>query len=380
MDFSLNEDQLALREAVRRFCEAEYPAERRGDPESPDLEAKRWQGMSDLGLPGLAISTRWGGSGLGAAEVMLATRELGRVLGGGAFISGAILAGGLLERAGSEDQMKRWLPDLVHGRLRIAAALFEDGRRYDWRHCGTRATHSPDGYSISGSKTLVLHADGAQVFLVLARTSNDDRDAQGLSLFAVQAGTPGVDIQGFDTLDGRRAANVTFNGANVGADGLVGEPGGAAPHVEAALDAANAALCGEAVGAVEALISLTAEHLRNRVQFGSALAKFQALQHKVADQAAALELLDSMACAAAMAMAAETPVETRQRLVSAAKAMAAEVGRNAGAAAIQLHGGMGMTRECRVGHYAKRLLVIGKLFGDQSFHLERFRSLEKIHP
>ena len=96
-----------LREAVRRFCEAEYPAERRGDPESPDLEAKRWQGMSDLGLPGLAISTRWGGSGLGAAEVMLATRELGRVLGGGAFISGAILAGGLLERA------PYWIVDLV---------------------------------------------------------------------------------------------------------------------------------------------------------------------------------------------------------------------------------------------------------------------------
>jgi len=380
MDFSLNEDQLALREAVRRFCESEYPAERRGDPESPDLAASRWKGMADLGLLGLAFSTEWGGGGLGAAEVMLASRELGRVLGGGAFIPGVILSGGLIERLGSENHKRRWLPDLIHGRLRIAAALHEEGARYDWRHCGTRATRTPDGYSMSGHKTLVLHGDSAQLFLVLARTSGRDDAAEGLGLFSVQASTPGVRIQGFDTLDGRRAANVTFTHVDVTSDRLLGDPGGAAPHVEAALDAANAALCGEAVGAVDALIALTAEHLRNRVQFGSPLAKFQALQHRIADMAMSLELLDSMACAAAMAVAGEIPAATRQRLVSAAKAMAADVGRSAGAAAIQLHGGMGMTQECRAGHYAKRLLVTGKLYGDRSFHIDRFRSLEPPLP
>ena len=373
MDFSLNDDQIAQRDAVRRFCETQYPAEKRGDPESPELSAKRWHGMAELGLLGLPFDAQWGGGEQGAVEVMLAATELGRVLGGGAYLPGVVLAGGLLARAGSESQKKRWLPDLIKGQLRIAAAIYDEGVRYQWRESATRATRTPDGYSISGRKTLVLHGDTAQLFLVLARTSGRDPEAEGLSLFAVQANTPGVQIQGFDTLDGRRAAHVTFTHVDVTTERLLGEPGQAALHVEAALDTTSAALCAEAVGAVDALIAMTAEHLRTRQQFGQPLAKFQALQHRVADMGIALEHLDSMACAAATAVADDVAIATRQRLVSGAKVMAAQVGRQVGAAAIQLHGGMGMTHECRVGHYAKRLLVIGQLFGDAAYHLERFR-------
>ena len=227
---------------------------------------------------------------------------------------------------------------------------------------------------------------------MLARTSGDTADRAGLSLFAIQATAPGVKVMPFDTLDGRRAATVEFTKVEVAADNVLGAIGNAAGHVEGALDAACAALCAEAVGAVDTLISLTAEHLRTRQQFGSPLAKFQALQHRLADMAIAREQLDSMACAAAMAVEAddasatgagsdngardmdpESSGNTRRRLVSAAKVLAGQLGRQVGASAIQMHGGMGMTDECRVGHYAKRLLVIGQLFGDAAFHLDRMQ-------
>ena len=216
----------------------------------------------------------------------------------------------------------------------------------------------------------MLHGDSAQLLLVVARTAGEAGARDGLSVFALDAGTPGLQLQGFDTLDGRRAAHLQLDAVRVPADRLLGTAGAAADALDAILDAANAALCAEAAGAVEALIAHTADHLRTRKQFGAPLAKFQVLQHRVADMAIALEQLKSMACAAAAAVAGDN-VDQRRRVVSAAKVLASQQGRQIGLTAIQLHGGMGMTDECRVGHYTKRLMVIGQLFGDAAWHLQR---------
>jgi pimeloyl-CoA dehydrogenase len=264
------------------------------------------------------------------------------------------------------------LPQLADGRLQAALALYEDGLRYDWERLQASATAGSAGLVLNGRKTLVLEGDSAGLLLVVARTSGSS-DRGGLAVLAVDATTPGVQVDGFDTLDGRRAAHIRFTDVAVGWDRVLGEAGQAADAVEAVLDAACAALCAEAVGAVEALLEHTAEHLRTRKQFGAPLAKFQVLQHRVADMAIALEQLKSMACVAAMAVEAGEPAQ-RRRLVSAAKVFAGQQGRQVGLAAIQLHGAMGMTDECRVGHYAKRLLVLGQLFGDAAWHLQRLAS------
>jgi pimeloyl-CoA dehydrogenase len=205
---------------------------------------------------------------------------------------------------------------------------------------------------------------------VVARTAGAADERDGLSVFVVDAHAPGVNVQGFDTLDNRRAAHVTFQNVRVSLDHALGQPGQAADAVEAALDAGTAALCAEAVGVADGLLTQTVEHLRTRQQFGSPLAKFQVLQHRVADIAIALEQLKSMACVAAMAVQRADPM-VRGRLVSSAKVLASQKGREIGLAAIQLHGAMGMTDECRVGHYAKRLLVIGQTLGDAAWHLQR---------
>jgi len=366
MDFSLDDDHLALRDAVRRFCDGEYPAEHRGNAETREQSVQRWSAMAELGLLGLPFEADMGGTGQGAVEVMLIAQELGRALGGGAFVASTVMAGELLQRLASKAQKQQWLPAIAEGRLQAAVALYEDGLRYDWHRSRTTATETPAGYVLDGRKTLVLHGDTADLLLVTARV----RDDSGLSVFALDAGSPGVEVEGFDTLDGRRAAHVRLGQVLVGGDCLLGARGTAGEAIDAALDAAIAALCAESVGAVEALIAHTAEHLRTRKQFGAPLAKFQVLQHRLADMAIGLEQLKSMACAAAMAVEAGDAAQ-RRRLVSAAKVFASQQGRLIALAAIQMHGAMGMTDECRVGHYAKRLMVIGQLFGDAAWHLRR---------
>jgi alkylation response protein AidB-like acyl-CoA dehydrogenase len=370
MNFSFNDDHLALREAVQRFCAGEYPVEQRGNRSTPEQAQHIRAAMAELGLLGLPFSADVGGSEQGAVEVMLVAQELGHALGDGAFVASTVMAGQVLTRLGSAAQQQQWLPGLVSGQQQMAVAVYEAGARYDWQRTETRAVPSGAGWVLDGRKTGVLQGDSADVLLVVARTSGGLANRAGLSVFAVDRSTPGVTVQGFDTLDNRRAAHATFNAVALGADRLLGQSGEAAEAVEAALDAATAALCAEAVGAVDALLAHTAEHLRTRKQFGAPLAKFQVLQHRVADIAIALEQLKSMACAAAMAVQADELVQ-RRRLVSAAKVLASQKGREIGLAAIQLHGAMGMTDECRVGHYAKRLMVIGQTLGDAAWHLQR---------
>lgn len=366
MDFSLTDDHLALQDAVRRFCDGEYPAHQRGNAESAEQAAQRWQGMAELGLLGLLLGADVGGSAQSAVESMLVAQELGRALGGGAWVSSVVVAGQLLDAVGSDAQRQRWLPALACGELRATLALYEPGSRYDWQRQNTAALRHADGWRLHGRKSLVLDAAGARLLIVAAQV-----EGAGPTLFTVEADAPGVQVQPFKTLDGRHAATVVLQDVVLGADAVLGEPGGALPWIEATLDRVNAVLCAEAVGALDALIDLSAEQLKTRKQFGSVLAKFQVLQHRMADMLIALEQCKSMACAAAMGVEAGDPAQ-RVRLVSAAKVVAGQAARQLGEWAIQLHGAMGMTDECRVGHYAKRLLVISQLFGNVAYHQRRF--------
>jgi len=371
MDFSLNDEHIALRDAVRRFCDGEYPTHLRGDVEIADEAASRWSGMAELGLLGLPLAADVGGSEQGPTEMMLVAQELGRALGGGAWLSSVVLAGQLLDGAGTPAQRQQWLPDLAAGKTRLALAISEAEARYDLSRVCTLAHPDGNGWVLDGAKALVLDGAQADAFIVAARTTGEANAERGVTLFLVPAGTAGLEVREFRTLDGRSAAHLTLRQLRVDADAVVGEPGGALPWIVAAVDRTNAMLCAEATGALEALLDLTAEQLRTRKQFGTALAKFQVLQHRVADMLIALEQCKSMACVAAMAVANGDPAQ-RRRLISAAKVVVGQAGRQVGQWAIQMHGAMGMTDECRVGHYAKRLMVINQLFGDATYHLSCF--------
>jgi pimeloyl-CoA dehydrogenase len=371
MDFSLTEDHVALRDAVRRFCDGEYPAHQRGNAEDEALAARRRQGLAELGITGLAIDAEHGGSGYGAVETMLVAHELGRALGGAGWLSSGLPAAALIGAAGSAAQKARWLAAAASGEKVLAFAVGEADARYDTAQIAVRATETGDGWNIDGTKTIVFDAAIADAFVVAVRTSGQRGERNGLSLFVVEATAPGIRLREFETIDARRAAHVSFERVAVNKADLIGEAGHAFELIEAALDRANAALVAESVGALEALLEQTAEHLKTRTQFGAPLAKFQALQHRIADMLISLEQGKSMACAAAMAVDANDP-ERRRRFVSAAKAYIGDACRSAGEWGIQLHGGMGMTEECRAGHYAKRMFAINMAYGDASWHLQRF--------
>jgi alkylation response protein AidB-like acyl-CoA dehydrogenase len=377
MDFSLTDDHVALQDAVRRFCDGEYPAQTRGDPEPPALAARRWTGMAELGLLGLPFDTELGGSGLGAVELMLVATELGRSLGGGAWLSGVVMAGQLLAEAGTTAQCSEWLPAISSGEKTLALAHAEPGARYTLSTVSTTGCRTDRGWALSGRKSLVLDGERANAFLVPVRTAGDDANANGLTLLLVDAKAPGLTIERLATLDARNAAALRLDNVVVPADAVVGAVGAALPLLDKAIDRATAMLCAEAAGAIEALIDMTAEHLKTRQQFGAPLARFQVLQHRIADMLIAAEQAKSMACAAAMAIDGADEA-LRHRLVSAAKVVCGQAGRQVAQAAIQLHGAMGMTDESRVGHYAKRLLVIQQLFGDASHHLRRLTSTDSM--
>lgn len=394
MDFAWTDDQLALRDAVRRYVDRAFPMPQRGDPLSTEQAAQMCVGLAELGLTGLTVPQALDGAGLGAVDALVVAQELGRALVDGGFIGQTVMAASLLmalqqgagPRAGRSQAL---LAAMAQGQTSLAVALGEPQQRYDWWRCGCHAqADGQGGWRLQGSKSLVLAGAQAQQLLVLARVMADAEllDAEVLSfgseppdsvaslaVFIVKADAPGVQRRLYRGLDGRWLAQFEFTQVALAADALLSAPETLAPAMDAMIDASCAALCGEAVGAIEVLLEMTAEHLRTRKQFGAPLAKFQVLQHRLADIAISHQQLLSMACAAAAAVDDGEP-QQRRRVVSAAKALVSEQGRAIGLQVIQMFGAMGMTDECRVSHYAKRLIVIGQLLGDAAWHWRRMQT------
>ena len=243
--------------------------------------------------------------------------------------------------------------------------MHERPARYELAHVGTKATKSGEGTTITGEKSLVLNGDAADTFIVSARVSGGTRDRAGIGLFLVDAKAGGVTRRGFTTQDGLHAAEVSLKDAKAIA---LGEPGSAIDTIDRVVDEAIAALCAESVGCMSEMHTLTVEYLKTRKQFGTTIGSFQALQHKAVDMFVALELARSITLYATM-MAGSDDATERRRAMSAAKVQVGKSARLVGQHAIQLHGGVGMTMEFKVGHYFKRTTMIDLLFGDVDYHL-----------
>lgn len=367
MDFSVSEEQLQLRDAVKRFCDGEYPPESRGERVTADKRRERWAMMAELGLSGLCISEAAGGSEQRMVEQMGVIEELGRALSPEPYLSTAVISASLIEALGTPEQHRQWLAPIAAGELRLALALDEPDSRYGYAAAdlGCRLTREGDGHRLSGEKALVLDGPEADAFVVAA-----ERDG-ALQLLVVPADAAGLTRIAGTTLDAREIATLRFDEVALSSGQLLAEGAAAEQALQATLDRASAALCAESVGAMTELVEQTREFLKVRQQFGAPLGKFQALQHRFVDMVVALEQSRSMAAVAAMAVD-EAEGAKRRKLVSAARVTVARAARLIAKEAIQMHGAMGMTDECRVGHYVKRLMVAERLFGDVPHHLEAF--------
>ena len=376
MDFSFTEEQTLLQESVSRFMQNDYGFEARQKNASTEqgFSAENWQTFAELGWLGVPFSEADGGFGGGAIETALMSEQFGRGLLIEPFLATVILAGGAIKHGGSEEQKSQYLPGIIDGSKHAALAFVEPQARFNIADVTTTATADGDDYVLNGYKAVVLNGPQADFLVVSARTSGEQRDEDGVSLFVMDAATAGISRRDYPTVDAFRASEITFENVKLGADSLVGEAGKGLPILQQAIDDGVLSVGAEAVGCMEVLYKDTVEYCKQREQFGQPIGKFQVLQHRMVDMFMEHEQSKSLMFMAAMRMAEGYGAEA-QKAVSAFKVQVGKSGKFVGQNAVQLHGGMGMTEELNIGHYFKRLTIIDTLFGNVDFHLQRFGAL-----
>ena len=376
MDFSLTEEQQLLKDSVDRFVRENYEFEsRRKIADSNDgYSEDNWKQMAELGWLAVALPEEFGGIGGGSTETMVIMEGFGRGLVLEPFFATVVLGANLIMQGGSDAQKEELLPKLAEGGLKLAFAYAERQARFDLHDVETKAEKSGDGYTITGAKGVVFGAAAADKIIVTARTSGDSRDNNGITLFLVDSGAPGVSRRDYTTNDALRASEIEFAGVQVGADAVIGNIDSGHAIIERVAEFAIAALCAEAVGCMDVLKEETNEYIKTREQFGQPIGKFQVLQHRMVDILINCEEARSMAYVAT-AMMDSDDAEERARSIAAAKAQIGKSARFVGQNSIQMHGGMGMTDELKVGHYFKRLTMIDLTFGDQDHHTKRFAEM-----
>jgi pimeloyl-CoA dehydrogenase small subunit len=370
MDFELSEEQRLLKDSVERLTTERYDFEaRKKYMKEPDGWSRAlWKQYADLGLTALPFAEEHGGIGGGAVETMIVMEAFGRALALEPYFASVVLGGAFLRLGASDVARAEVLPKIAAGETLLAFAHTERQSRYDLADVAAMAKRDGAGYVLNGEKSLAVHGDCADKIVVSARVSGDQRSRNGITLFLVDAKQEGVSRRGYPTMDGLRAAEVTLANVRVGTDAVIGEPGNAFPLIEQVVDIAIAALAAEAVGAMSAMHEITVDFLKQRKQFGVPIGNFQVLQHRAGEMLIALEQARSMAMLATM-MAEDQNAAERRKSITAAKV---QIGRSAkfiGQQAVQLHGGIGMTMEYKVGHYFKRVTMIDTMFGDADHHL-----------
>lgn len=375
MDFNYTPEQEMLKESAASFAKKESPPGRiRKLREDPLGYSKTlWKQMGDLGWLGLAFPEAQGGYGGSFLDLALILEQLGTTLVPEPILPSVVLAGLTISRLGTEAQRERFLAPMIAGDSTLAFAYAEVGGRFDPARQSTRARRDGDGYRLTGEKIFVLNGHAADHIVISARTSGEDPERAGLSLFVVDRESEGLSVEPIQMMDGHRGARLRFTDLYVPKDRLLGEEGGAIEEIEHALDRGAAAVCAEGLGIMQTVLFMTCEYLNTRKQFGVVIGSFQALQHRAVDMFVETELAKGTMLLAALSL--DKPAEERAGAVSVAKTQLAVGGRFVTQQAIQLHGGIGITDEHDVGLYFKRMHIINTLFGDEEYHVQRYASL-----
>ena len=362
MDFSFSDEQQQLRASLRAYLRDRYPFERRRAASrseagwSPDV----WGDFAErLGILSLADPDMTPDP----VDLMVVMEELGDALVIEPFLE-TVVTGAAILRASGGDKARKLLQGIVAGEVRLALAWAEPQTRYSWAPRETMAKQVGPEWHLDGLKSVVTGAPWATHLIVSAATTG------GTSLFLVSPDAPGVTLHAYPTIDGRRAADVTFDSVVLDGRALLGGVGAALPLLEQVGDATIAAIGAEAVGVTRRMLQDTIDYAKQRQQFGQPISSFQALQHRMVDMYMQVEMASSAVYLATLKLDA-APAE-RIQAASVCKAVVSEACRFVGQNAVQLHGGIGMTDDLAVGHYFKRATVIEGEFGTVDHHVDRF--------
>lgn len=377
MDFKLNDEQELLRSGLTRFLATRYDLEKSRAAAKTGLgwQPEIWRAFAEeLGILGAALPEENGGIGGGPVEMMLIAEALGHALVVEPYVDTAVVAAGLLLRAGG-DTATALLEEIVAGTAIVSLAATEPTSGEFWQDVTTSATRDGGSWVLRGQKIVSASTPLASHVLVTARTSGERADADGISLFLVELGSAATDItlHHYRTVDDRRASDIALDGLRLPTTALLGAEGGAWPSIALARDEGAAAICAEAVGGMRKVLADTVEYCKQRQQFGQSIGSFQVLQHRMVDMY--MEVEQSAAAVLLAVLKLDSDDVTRARAVSAAKATVGRAAQFVGQQAVQLHGGMGMTEELAIGHYFKRLTALQFEFGSTDHHVTRYARL-----
>ena len=373
MNFNLAEEQTMVKDSVARFVQDNYAFDQRNATIALQhgFSMEHWQQFAELGWLSIPFAEEYGGFGGGPVDTMVIMQEFGRGLVSEPFLPTVLLFGGLLQAGASDELKDELIPQIIAGQLQGAFAFVERQSRYSMSDVKTRARQDGVSWVLNGEKTVVLNGGAAQKLVVLARTSGEQSDENGLSLFLLDAGAEGVTTTAYRMTDGREAVNITLD--NVTAEAVIGGLGEGYSLMSPVIDQAMLAVAADALGAMESLNAQTLDYLKTRKQFGTHIGSFQALQHRMVDMFAACENTKSLLYRAVCAL--EAGDEDAQRSLLALKVMVGRAGRKIGGEGIQMHGGMGMTEELPVGSFVRRLMIANILFGDADYQQQCFSAL-----
>ncbi|MDA9614046.1 acyl-CoA dehydrogenase family protein [Pelagibacteraceae bacterium] len=379
MDFNFTEEQTLLENMVTSFVRDNYPWEAREAIVKTEegWKPENWSQFAELGLLGVPFAEEFGGLGGSVVDTMIVMEQFGKGLVVEPYMPSVVLAGGLISSLGSKEQVESIIPNIISGDVRYAFAHSEPQSRFDLFDVKTSAAVSGDDFILNGFKSVVFGGPIATHLIISARTSGDQRDTNGITLFLVDKKSEGLTLQNYPTIDEYRASEVVIENLKVSKDMVLGEVDNAYNAIDENIDRSTIAVCAEAVGILEVLKDATIDYCKNRKQFGQAIGKNQSIQHRLVDMMIEYEQSKSilyMACTSNL-----SDPTSRKKAVSAAKARIGKAIKYVGENAIQLHGGMGMVDEYLVSHYFKRATMLGVLFGNEDYHMKRFSDITQAN-
>ncbi|MBN7798888.1 acyl-CoA dehydrogenase family protein [Parahaliea mediterranea] len=376
MALVLNEEQRLLRDTAREFLDQRAPVaalrKLRDSRDATGYDPALWRDMAELGWASIILPEQYGGLEFGFTGLGVVLEECGRSLSASPLFATAVVGASAILLGGSEAQKAALLPSLAAGDTTLALAL-EETHHHRPHHIAATLERGDNGYRLNGHKCFVADGHSADHLLVVARSSGDTGDRDGLSLALVARDAPGVRCQRTIMADSRNAANLRFEDVAIAEDAIIGEAGAAWPLLEQVLDRGRVALAAEMLGLSREAFERTVAYLKERVQFGVHIGSFQALQHRAAQLQADIELCHSVVLQA-LSSVDDNPQQL-PLLASLAKARLNELAKRVTNEAVQMHGGIGVTDELEIGFFLKRARVAMQLLGDTGYHKDRYASL-----
>ena len=376
MKLILNEEQQFLKDTAKNFAEERTPINHfrslRDNKDNLLWDKDTWKEMVNLGWSGILIPAEYGGSNFGLAGISVILQECGKTLTPSPLFATGVLGAYAISQYGTEEQKKKYLPQIVNGEITTAIAI-DESSHHNPLNINMPAVLKDNSYILNGKKVFVVDGASADLLIVVARTSGKTGDSTGLTLFLVENNQPSINVVKLDMADSRNYANITFSGITVQKENILGDVEAGGEAIENILDIGRIAISAEMLGNTEAAFESTISYLKERKQFGVLIGTFQALQHRAAEMFCEIELTKSSIMAAMQG--ADNNSNELQRLASLAKTMAGETLHLVSNEAIQMHGGIGVTDEYDLGFYLKRSRVVEQIFGCSKFHTERYANI-----